>query len=138
MTTAPPDSEPGFVASIHGYVAPGALFTSVTASQSSRCGVCGAGSPEFGVRLQRDFEDDQFAVLLGGSAEVGFRFAPSSEFVLSGMVEHLTDFPFLDVPTTPTGQPIGLLDDSSTNVSVRAGFQFSFSPYNRHSILQQR
>lgn len=126
FTTSPPGSQPGFVAGIDAFVAPGVLFTSATAHQISNCGPCGGASPEFNVQLQRDFSSSHFSVIVGGSVNVGYRFNPNTELSLSGTVEHMTGVPFFDVPTTPIQQPISLGRDSVTNLAIFASLKIAF------------
>jgi hypothetical protein len=131
VSIAPPGAQPGIFAGIQGFIAPGVLSTSAEATQVSHCGPCGVASPEFDLSLQRDLSSNSFAVIAGGSAQIGYRFGPGSELSLFGTVEHMTGLPFFNVPTTPNQQPINLDGrDSMTNVTVGARFTAIFANWH--------
>lgn len=127
FTTAPPGAEPGFFGSIDGFVAPGVLITSGTATQNSNCVPCGGGSPEFAVTLQRDFDTSNFSVIVGGSGSVGYRFNANVTASVFGTVEYMTGVPYFNLPTTPTQQPINMDGrDDFTSMSVGARLRLVF------------
>jgi len=59
------------------FISPGALITDASARQASRCGPCGAASPEFNLVLQRNFNDTSFALMTGVNGFIGYRFNPN-------------------------------------------------------------
>ena len=128
LLSRPPRPQGGFVGGIHAFVAPGVLSTSATANQFSHCGPCGIASPEYDVSLQRGFNDSRFSVIVGGTVHLGYQFNASTGMFVKGTVEHMTDVPFFQVPTTPVEQPIFIDYGASTNASVMAGFRFVFDP----------
>jgi hypothetical protein len=126
LVSRPPGPEGGFVGGIHAFVAPGILSTSGTAKQFSHCGPCGVQSPEFDVSLQRGFNDSRFSVIAGGSVHLGYQFNANAGVFVKGTVEHMTDVPFFQVPTTPAEQPVFVDYGSSTNLSFVAGLRVRF------------
>ena len=128
LISRPPGPQGGFVGGIHAFVAPGVLSTSLTANQVSHCGPCGIASPEFDVSLQRGFNDSRFSVIVGGSVHLGYQFSPNVGVFVKGTVEHMTDVPFFQVPTTPAEQPIFVDHGTVTNASAMAGFRVAFDP----------
>jgi hypothetical protein len=80
-------------------------------------------SPEFDVSLQRGFNDSRFSVIVGGSVHLGYQFNANAGLFVKGTVEHMTDVPFFQVPTTPAEQPVFIDHGSSTNASVMAGIR---------------
>jgi hypothetical protein len=128
LISRPPGPQGGFVGGIHAFVAPGILSTSLTANQVSHCGPCGIASPEFDVSLQRDFNDSRFSVIVGGTVHLGYQFSPNVGVFVKGTVEHMTDVPFFQVPTTPAEQPIFVDHGTVTNASAMAGFRVAFDP----------
>jgi len=130
LLSRPPGPQGGFVGGIHAFVALGLLSTSATAKQFSHCGPCGIAGPEYNVSLQRGFDDSRFAVIVGGSVHLGYQFGGGTGLFVKGTVEHMTNVPFFQVPTTPTEQPISIDHGTSTNASVMAGFTHRFDPTN--------
>jgi hypothetical protein len=109
----PPRAGAGFFGGADLFLVPGVLTTDATATQKSRCGPCGAASPEFNVFLQRDLSTLDFSVIMGASGHLGYRLTPNTQVSLRGLIEHMTDVPVFRVPTTPAEQPIGLDRDSA-------------------------
>jgi hypothetical protein len=103
-----PTGPEGPFGSVRGMVAPGVLWTDASASQFSQCGPCGAGSPERDVSLRRDFDDSKFSVIAGVSAEIGYQFNPNLKLSVLGSYEYMSHVPVLDIPITPTEQPVRL------------------------------
>ena len=101
---------------------PGVSYTSANAHEDSHCGPCGVASPEYNVSLQRDFNDSRFSVIIGGSAHLNYQFNPNVGVFIKGTVEHMTNVPFFQVPTTPTEQPISIDYGHSTTASIMGGF----------------
>ena len=129
VSILPSGSQPGFIGGVDAFISPGVLFTSGTATQNSNCGPCGIGSPEFNVSLREDFSNSHFSVIVGGSAHVGYRFGPSATLSLFGSVEHMTEVPFFNVPTTPTLQPINLDGRDSVTIAMVGGrLMINFNP----------
>jgi hypothetical protein len=121
-----PTGPSGFFANLHGSVAPGVLWTDASAMQHSQCGPCGGGSPEFDVNLQRDFSDTTFSVIAGASAEIGYQISPSAKISVVGSYEYMSRVAVLDVPITPTEQPINLNYGSAESWQIKARLTWQF------------
>jgi hypothetical protein len=128
LLSRPPGPQGGFVGGIHAFVAPGILSTEATANQFSHCGPCGVQSPEFDVSLQRGFNDSRFAVIVGGTVHLGYQFHANAGVFVKGTVEHMTDVPFFQVPTTPAEQPIYIDHGAVTNASFMTGIRVVLPP----------
>jgi hypothetical protein len=116
------------------YLSPGALITDASARQISRCGPCGAASPEFNLVLQRDFADTSFALMTGVNALVGYRFNPNFRVQGEASYQYLSQQKSLAVPTSPLRQPIALTSNHSDTFSVGGRLVFDFFP--AHGLKQ--
>lgn len=103
-----PTGPAGVFVNVHGSVAPGVLWTSASATQSSRCGPCGMSSPQYNLSLERDFNNTTFGVVAGLGAEIGYQLSPQAKISISGSYEFTSRMPFLDVPVSPNNQPVAL------------------------------
>jgi hypothetical protein len=128
LLSRPPGPQGGFVGGVHAFVAPGILSTSATAKQSSHCGPCGIASPEYDVSLQRGFNDSRFSVIVGGTVHLGYQFNSNVGVFVKGTVEHMTDVPFFQVPTTPVEQPVFVDHGAATNASFMTGIRVILPP----------
>ena len=61
-------------------------------------------------------------MIIGGSAHLNYQFNPNVGVFIKGTVEHMTNVPFFQVPTTPTEQPISIDYGHSTTASIMGGF----------------
>ena len=118
----------GPFAGVAGFLAPGALITDASARQASRCGPCGAASPEFNLVLQRDFADTAFALMAGVNGYVGYQFNPNFSVQAEASYQYLSRLMSLAVPTSPLRQPIGLAAGSSDVLWVGGRAVFKFDP----------
>ncbi len=108
----------GFFGGASAFIAPGALITDASARQASRCGPCGAASPEFNLILQRDFSESGFAFMAGVSGFVGYQFNPRVRIQAEASYQYLSDMKSFAVPTSPVRQPIALTSGFTDTISV--------------------
>lgn len=118
----------GMFGGASAFVSPGVLITDASARQASRCGPCGAASPEFDLVLQRNFTDTSFAIMTGVSGFVGYRFNPNVRVQGEASYQYLSQLKSFAVPTSPARQPIGLASQSSDIFSVGGRLVFEFNP----------
>jgi len=108
----------GFYGGASAFIAPGALITDASARQASRCGPCGAASPEFNLVLQRDFSETGFAFMAGVGGYIGYQFNPRVRIQAEASYQYLSEMKSFAVPTSPPGQPIALASGSTDTISV--------------------
>lgn len=118
----------GMFGGASAFISPGALITDASARQASRCGPCGAASPEFNLVLQRDFTDTSFAIMTGVSGFIGYRFNPNVRVQGEASYQYLSQLKSFAVPTSPARQPIGLTSGYSDVFSVGGRLVFEFNP----------
>lgn len=116
-----PTGPSGVFANLHGSVAPGVLWTNASATQSSRCGPCGISSPQYNLSLERDFNGTTFSVVAGIDAEIGYQLSPQAKISILGSYEYTSRMPFMDVPVSPSNQPVEL--DYGSGQAWRVGAQ---------------
>jgi hypothetical protein len=118
----------GPFAGLRSYVAPGVMRTSGSATQNSRCGPCGAASPEFNVTLQANLNQSRSAVISGAIAYAGYQISPSAKVQIETSYERISGAPVFSVPTSPTQQPIALADSSTDVFRIGGKIIIGFAP----------
>lgn len=123
-----PSAPSGAFAGISAFVAPGVLITDASASQISRCGPCGAASPEFALVLDRNFDNSTFAIMTGVKGFVGYQINPAIRLLVDASYQYLSHVSTLAVPTSPLRQPITLVNSYSDMFSARGSLVVAFKP----------
>lgn len=123
-----PSAASGLFGGVSAFVAPGALITDASAIQRSRCGPCGAASPEFNLGLERNFSNSSFAIMTGVKGSLGYQVNPAIRLLVDASYQYMSHASTLAVPTSPLRQPIALVTTYSDVFSARGSLVVAFSP----------
>ena len=116
----------------------GQLDSNGTVRQVTHAGPLGKDNPEFRVRQSQNLSANDFSMIFGGSAHVGWRFWPSLELRLEGSVEQMTDVPFINFTYTPDLQPVrfGFGDLTEATIGGRLIWRLGRLHYHGRAVAQ--